>query len=85
MSRLPKRMVSAHTYPGEGKDAVLDAISRGENFDILVTDPLVLGSGPFDIQDLDDTLIVKLTDSTKRGWMIFIERVGDELRANDPG
>jgi hypothetical protein len=68
------RMVSAQTHPGESKQDLLSAIARKRSFDILVSDPLVLGSGAFDIQQLDDGIILKVTDHTKRNWMVFLER-----------
>lgn len=80
---MTKRMVSAHAYPGETKDAILHAIKRRRSHDILVTDPLVLGTGAFDLRDLDDSLIIKLTDSSKKGWTLFIERTGGEIVARE--
>lgn len=68
------RMVSAHAYPGETKQVLLAAVARHDSFDVIVTDPLVLGVGAFDIQDLDDTITLKVTDHTKRQWMVFLER-----------
>lgn len=76
---MTKRMVSAHAYPGETKADILNAVAKRRSHDVMVTDPLVLGSGAFDIQDLDDTLRLKLTDSTRRKWMIFIERENDRI------
>lgn len=80
---MSKRMVSAHTYPGATKQEVLRAVERARPYDVMVTDPLVLGTGPFDIRDLDHSLILKLTDSSKKGWMLFIERAGDQIVARE--
>lgn len=80
---MTKRMVSAHAYPDETKDEILKAVAKGRSHDIIVTDPLVLGTGAFDIQDLDDMLTIKLTDSTRRKWIIFLEREGGRVAATD--
>lgn len=80
---MKKRMVSAYAYGGETKAEVLRAVRSGENFDIMVTDPLVLGTGAFDIQDLDDSLILKVTDESRKKWMMFIEREGERLVARE--
>lgn len=75
---MAKRLVSAHAYGGESKEEAIRAIAKGQGFDIMLTDPLGLGSGIVDIQELDDSVIVKLTDATKKKWMLFVEhRDGD--------
>ena len=76
---MSKRTVSAHAYPEESKEAVIQAVQKGRAFDVIVTDPLVLGTGAFDIQEIGDDVILKVTDATRRGWMVFIEREGGRL------
>jgi hypothetical protein len=76
---MAKRMVSAYAHGGETKDEVKRAALRGKSFDIMVTDPLVLGTGAFDIQDLDDSITLNGTDQTRKAWMLFIERDGAKL------
>lgn len=76
---MSKRMVSAYAYGGESKAEVQRAAARAANFDVMVTDPLVLGTGAFDIQDLDETLILKITDESRKKWMLFIERDAGKL------
>lgn len=78
---MTKRMVSAHAYPDETKDEILKAVARNRSHDVIVTDPLVLGTGAFDIQDLDDKLILKITDPSRKQWMIFVEREKERLVA----
>lgn len=76
---MAKRMVSAYAHGGETKDEVKRAALRGKSFDVMVMDPLVLGTGAFDIQDLDDSFVLKITDETRKKWMLFIEREGEKL------
>lgn len=80
---MSKRMVSAYAYGGETKEEVKRAVLRGKSFDVMVTDPLVLGTGAFDIQDLDDTIVLKLTDASKRKWMLVIEQREGKLHVNE--
>lgn len=80
---MSKRMVSAHAYPGESKEELLRAVRGERSHDVIVTDPLVLGTGAFDVQDLGDDLVLKVRDSTKREWMVFVERVDGRVVARE--